>query len=116
MFPEALADEDEFARVAGELAGAALMANMTEWGKSPMLTLDELGGLGYQLVIFPAAPMRAAQRAVVDMLQEIKAKGTQREALDRMFHRHELYATLGLDQVHAWEREFGAAEPAETPR
>jgi len=106
IFPEAMRTEDEFAHVAKELAGIPLVANMTEWGKSPMLSASELGAMGYTIVIFPSAPMRAAQGAIRDLLGELRSTGTQRHLVERMLPRQELYRLVGLDAVNAWEQEY----------
>lgn len=106
IFPEAMRTADDFARMAKELSGVPLVANMTEWGKSPLLSADELGAMGYAVVIFPSAPMRAAQGAIVSLLSELRDKGTQRDALGRMLHRQELYRLVGLEAIYAAEDKY----------
>lgn len=101
IFPEALETREEFARFARDLtaAGAArpvpLLANMTEFGKTPYLSAAEFAGLGYSMVIFPVTLMRAAMKAVEATLAELKTNGTQKHLLDRMQTRQELYDLLG---------------------
>jgi methylisocitrate lyase len=115
IFPEAMRTEDEFARMAAELRGVPLVANMTEWGKSPVVDAAALGAMGYSIVIFPSAPMRAAQQAIVDVLTELRQKGTQRGLLDRMYHRQDLYRLVHLDDVYAAEEAYlpsPAGDPA----
>ncbi|MEV6692815.1 isocitrate lyase/phosphoenolpyruvate mutase family protein [Micromonospora sp. NPDC051196] len=106
IFPEAMRTEEEFARMAQELQGVPLVANMTEWGKSPVVDAQSLGEMGYTVVIFPSAPMRAAQQAIVDVLTELRERGTQRGLLDRMYHRKELYRLVGLDDIYAAEERY----------
>lgn len=106
IFPEAMRTEEEFARMAQELKGVPLVANMTEWGKSPVVDAKSLGEMGYSIVIFPSAPMRAAQQAIVDVLVELRERGTQRGLLDRMYHRKELYRLVGLDDIYAAEERY----------
>jgi methylisocitrate lyase len=106
IFPEALRTEEEFARMARELKGVPLVANMTEWGKSPVVDARSLGEMGYTIVIFPSAPMRAAQQAIADVLVELREKGTQSGFLDRMYHRKKLYRLVGLDDIYAAEERY----------
>lgn len=101
IFPEALQNADEFGRFARDLtpAGAArpapLLANMTEFGQTPYLTVDEFAALGYAMVIFPVTLQRIAMKAMEQVLAELRAKGTQKGLLDRMQTRQELYDLLG---------------------
>jgi len=106
IFPEAMRSVDDFAHMAKELSGVPLVANMTEWGKSPLLSAEELGAMGYAIVIFPSAPMRAAQGAIQTVLAELRLKGTQRDSLDRMLPRQELYRLVGLDVIYAAEEKY----------
>ncbi len=93
IFPEALETRQEFARFAKDVP-TILLANMTEFGKTPMLTVDEFGELGYRLVIFPVTLQRCAMKAVEDALRTLKTQRTQRALLDRMQTRQELYDLL----------------------
>jgi methylisocitrate lyase len=103
IFPEALQNEEEFARFARDVP-APLLANMTEFGKTPYLSVQQFGalaagqtqpGCGYRLVIFPVTLQRVAMKACEQVLAEIKAQGTQKASLDRMQTRQELYDLLG---------------------
>lgn len=93
VFPEALADRDEFDHFARAI-DAPLLANMTEFGKSELLTLDELGDLGYAAVLYPVTLLRVAMKGVEAALATLAADGTQRELLDVMQTREELYELL----------------------
>lgn len=95
IFPEALETREEFARFARELPGVPLIANMTEFGRSPLLSVTELAELGYRAVLFPVTMLRAAMRATETALRELAEQGTQRGFVDRMQTRVELYDLLG---------------------
>lgn len=96
IFPEGLRSADEFARVAKEVP-THLLANMTEFGTTPYLTVDEFAQMGYRMVIFPVTLQRAAMKAMEDVLHLIRTKGTQKPALERMQTRQELYDLLEYD-------------------
>lgn len=100
LFPEALATRDEFARVGRELSGTPLVANMTEFGTSPLLTLDELQSLGFAAVLFPVTLLRLAMKAIEAGLGLIADEGTQAGLLDLMQSREELYELLDYDPKH----------------
>jgi methylisocitrate lyase len=100
LFPEALATRDEFARVGRELSGTPLVANMTEFGSSPLLTLDELQSLGFAAVLFPVTLLRLAMKAIEAGLGLIADEGTQAGLLDLMQSREELYELLDYDPKH----------------
>ncbi len=112
IFPEALADKGEFERFAEEIE-APLVANMTEFGKSPLLTLDELAELGYAAVIYPVTLLRTAMKAVEAALAVIAADGTQAELLDLMQSRQELYDLLGYSNYEARDREYFSGESSD---
>jgi methylisocitrate lyase len=94
IFPEALESKDEFAAFARALAPVPLLANMTEFGRSPNLDFAELAGLGYRMVLYPVTALRAALRAAQTALADILAKGHQRDQLGHMLTRAELYELL----------------------
>jgi len=94
IFPEALASEEEFARFARDV-DAILLANMTEFGKTPYLPVDRFAELGYRIVIFPVTLQRVAAKAMANCLRELRAAGTQQGMLGRMQTRDELYDVLG---------------------
>lgn len=96
IFPEALQSADEFERFARKVRGP-LMANMTEFGRSPLLSADELAEMGYRVVIFPMTAFRVGMRAAEECLRELRRKGTQKAWLDRMQTRKELYELLGYE-------------------
>jgi methylisocitrate lyase len=96
IFPEALQNEEEFREFAKEVK-APLLANMTEFGKSPLLSLGQLAEFGYRMVIYPQTAFRVSMFAAAEMLRDLKASGTQDEWLDRMQTRKELYELLEYD-------------------
>lgn len=105
IFPEALATRDEFEQFAREV-DAPLVANMTEFGKSPLLPLDELANLGYAAVLFPVTLMRVAMKAVEAALELLAADGTQTELLDLMQNRQELYDLIEYTQYEQRDRAY----------
>lgn len=93
IFPEALESKEEFARFASDVP-ALLLANMTEFGKTPHLSVDEFAAIGYRLVIFPVSLQRIAMKAVQQALRTLKAERSAKSLLDRMQTRQELYDLL----------------------
>jgi methylisocitrate lyase len=97
LFPEALASRAEFQTVGRAFAGTPLVANMTEFGVSPLLTLDELSGYGFTAVLYPVTLLRLAMKAIEAGLGLIADEGSQEGLLDLMQSREELYDLLGYD-------------------
>jgi methylisocitrate lyase len=96
IFPEALQGQQEFRDFAREI-NVPLLANMTEFGKSPLVSFTDLAGFGYRLVIFPQSAFRVSMKASAEFLRALKESGTQKEWLDRMQTRQELYELLDYD-------------------
>jgi methylisocitrate lyase len=96
IFPEALQNEQEFRDFAKEVK-APLLANMTEFGKSPLLSFEKLAEFGYRMVIYPQTAFRVSMFAAGQMLRDLKKTGTQESWLDRMQTRQELYDLLDYD-------------------
>ena len=105
IFPEALASREEFERFADEVK-APLVANMTEFGKSPLLTLEELAELGYAVVLFPVTLLRVAMKGVQAALDTLAVDGAQRDLLDIMQTRQELYDLLDYENYEQRDRDF----------
>ncbi len=105
IFPEALQDEKEFEKFRKEVK-VPLLANMTEFGKSKLLTTQQLSNLGFNLVIYPVTSLRLAMKAVETGLQEIKAKGTQESVLDKMQHRKELYELVRYEEYNQFDQSI----------
>jgi len=96
IFPEALQTRDEFRNFADEI-DLPLLANMTEFGKSPVLPFQELAELGYRMVIFPQSAFRVSMKASAEFLGALKKAGMQSDWLEKMQTRDELYDLLGYD-------------------
>jgi methylisocitrate lyase len=105
IFPEALQSADEFAEFA-RLVKAPLLANMTEFGRSPNLDLDQLKAMGYALVLYPVTAFRAALRAAQETLTEILQRGHQRDRIPQMLTREELYNLLGYQGYEERDRGY----------
>lgn len=105
IFPEALADRGEFERFAREVP-APLVANMTEFGQSPLLPLSVFAELGYAGVLFPVTLLRVAMSSVADALAELSTQGTQLGMLETMQTRQELYDLLGYTDFEARDRAY----------
>jgi methylisocitrate lyase len=93
IFPEALQTEDEFKRFAQEVQ-VPLLANMTEFGKTPYYTAEQFEEWGYKMVIYPVTSLRVAAKAIERVYRLIRETGTQRDALTDMQTRKELYETI----------------------
>jgi methylisocitrate lyase len=110
IFPEALETAEEFAAFA-KAVPVPLLANMTEFGRSPNLDLTELAAMGYRLVIYPVTAFRSALRAAQETLTAIRTQGHQRAMLPRMLTRAELYDLLGYAGYEERDRAyFGKGE------
>ena len=102
IFAEALKTLDEFRQFAGAL-GVPVLANITEFGQTPLFSATELGAAGVRLVLYPLSAFRAAARAQLTVYEAIRAHGTQQGVLDLMQTRAELYDVLGY---HDYERKL----------
>jgi methylisocitrate lyase len=96
IFPEALQNEQEF-RDFARAVKAPLLANMTEFGKSPLLSLGQLREMGYRMVIYPQTAFRVSMFAVEEMLRDLKRTGSQQGWIERMQTRQDLYDLLDYD-------------------
>lgn len=105
IFPEALETAEEFARFAKEVP-TTLLANMTEFGRSPNLDVATLGPMGYRLVLFPLTAFRVAMKAAEDTLTELFQAGHQAATLPKMLTRAELYDLLGYTGYEQRDRAY----------
>ncbi|MFZ8793799.1 MAG: methylisocitrate lyase [Acidilobaceae archaeon] len=94
IFPEALRSLEEFREFAGRVK-APLLANMTEFGKTPYISVQEFREAGYKVVIFPATLFRISLGAAREALEVLKSQGTQKSLLDRMMSREDFYKLIG---------------------
>jgi methylisocitrate lyase len=115
LFPEALASRDEFARVGGEFIGSdtPLLANMTEFGVGPLVSIPDLADAGFAAVLYPVTLLRLAMKAMEAGLAVIATEGTQESLLDLMQSREELYDLLGYDPRHPERHAAGPAAAME---
>ncbi|MFB5690248.1 methylisocitrate lyase [Bacillus cereus] len=93
IFPEALQSEEEF-RLFNSKVNAPLLANMTEFGKTPYYSAEEFANMGFQMVIYPVTSLRVAAKAYENVFALIKETGSQKDALSNMQTRSELYETI----------------------
>lgn len=101
IFPEAMESMEEFARFP-KLVKAPLLANMTEFGKSPLLSVKELDDMGYKIVIFPLTAFRASLKVMEEVYGELWRKGTQRGSISKLMTRDRFYEVIGY---HEYEEE-----------
>ena len=96
IFPEALQSPEEFRDFASQV-DLPLLANMTEFGKSPLLSFSELAEFGYRMVIFPQSAFRVSMKATEEFLRALKQSGSQKEWTGQMQTRQQLYELLDYD-------------------
>lgn len=97
IFTEAPESADEFREFRKRVKGP-LLANMTEFGKSPLLSVDELKGIGYNAVIFPLTAFRVSLKAMQDTYSHLFSKGTQRNYIEQLMTRADFYEVIGYNQ------------------
>ena len=101
IFPEALVNEEMFREFARRMPGVPLLANMTEFGRTPFFTAAEFEAMGYRMVIWPVSSLRVANKAQAELYAAIRRDGGTMKVLDRMQTRAELYATIGYHDYEA---------------
>ncbi|QUR68604.1 methylisocitrate lyase [Mycobacterium spongiae] len=104
IFTEALADVAAFEKFRAAI-DVPLLANMTEFGKSPLLTTRQLSDIGYNAVIYPVTTLRLAMFAIEAGLREIHSAGTQSSLLEQMQHRDRLYALLRYQDYNEFDTQ-----------
>ena len=105
IFPEALRDESEFEKVRKSL-DCYLLANMTEFGKSKLLSFKELENIGYNIVIYPVTTQRLAMKNVEDGLRAIFNDGHQNNIIDRMQTRKRLYELVEYEKYNSLDEKI----------
>ncbi|CAH2604952.1 2-methylisocitrate lyase [Rhodovastum atsumiense] len=100
IFPEALTSREMFEEFARRMPGVPLLANMTEFGRTPFFTAAEFQQMGYRMVIWPVSSLRVANKAQAELFASIREHGGTHQMLERMQTRQELYDAIGL---HAYE-------------
>ena len=101
IFPEALTTREMFEEFARRMPGVKLLANMTEFGRTPFFTAAEFEAMGYAMVIWPVSHLRVANKAMEQLYTQIRADGGTHNAVSRMQTRAELYATIGYHEYEA---------------
>jgi methylisocitrate lyase len=110
LFPEALTGLEQYRRFSGAL-GVPILANMTEFGLTPLFTLEELAAAGVGLALYPLSAFRAMSAAALKVYRTIRKDGTQRGVLNDMQTRADLYEVLGYhDFEHKLDELFGKEE------
>ncbi|MEM0068608.1 MAG: methylisocitrate lyase [Saccharolobus sp.] len=107
IFPEALTSKEEFAKFAKEVK-APLLANMTEFGKTPYIKAQEFKEMGYKYVIFPVTLFRVAAKAMKDALEVLLREGTQVNLLEKMITRQEQYEIIDYFFYERLDKELSS--------
>jgi methylisocitrate lyase len=94
IFAEAVTELEQYSRFAAE-TGLPILANITEFGMTPLFTVEELRGAGVAIVLYPLSAFRAANKAAQNVYQHIRKDGTQKDVVDTMQTRKELYDSIG---------------------
>jgi methylisocitrate lyase len=105
IFPEALQTPEEFGEFARKIQ-APLLANMTEFGKSPIIEFNNLANMGYRLVLYPLSAYRSALKAAQVTLADIKSRGHQRDSIPQMLTRADLYELLQYKDYEERDRRY----------
>ena len=108
IFPEALTTAEMFRAFAKAMPGVKLLANMTEFGRTPFFTATEFEAMGYKMVIWPVSAFRVANRAQAALYAAIQRDGGTHKMLDQMQTRAELYETIGYHQYEALDASIVA--------
>ncbi|MBX9944617.1 MAG: methylisocitrate lyase [Reyranella sp.] len=101
IFPEALTNAEMFRAFARAMPGVKLLANMTEFGRTPFFTAAEFEAMGYRMVIWPVSAFRAANKAQERLFAALRRDGGTQNMLEHMQTRAELYATIGYHDYEA---------------
>ena len=105
IFPEAMKNENEFEKVRKN-SNVYLLANMTEFGKSKLLTKTQLENLGYNLVIYPVTTQRIAMKSVEDGLKSIYEDGHQNNVISKMQTRKRLYELVEYEKYNTPDKKI----------
>ncbi|MBE0693691.1 MAG: methylisocitrate lyase [Aquamicrobium sp.] len=108
IFPEALTTAQMFRDFAARMPGVPLLANMTEFGRTPFFTAKEFEAMGYRMVIWPVSSLRVANKAQERLYATLKRDGSTQAMLGEMQSRAELYQTIGLADYEALDASIVA--------
>ncbi|WP_168119898.1 methylisocitrate lyase [Paenibacillus sp. HB172176] len=114
IFPEALENESEFERFR-EAVSSPLLANMTEFGKTPYYTANQFESWGFRMVIYPVTSLRVAAKAYERVFREIKGSGTQKTTIPHMQTRRELYDLIRYDEYEALDNRIAKTKLPHEP-
>jgi methylisocitrate lyase len=114
IFPEALGDAEAFRRFRAEVK-APLLANMTEFGRTPYMTAKQFEELGYKMVIWPVSALRVAAKAHEELYAALRDQGGAQGLLGKMQTRAELYETIGYHDYEALDSSIVASVTPKTP-
>jgi methylisocitrate lyase len=106
IFPEALNTAEMFREFARRMPGVKLLANMTEFGRTPFFTDKEFEEMGYAMVIWPVSALRVANRAMEELYHSIRDNGGTHAMVDRMQTRAQLYETIGYHEYEALDQSL----------
>jgi len=101
IFPEALTNAEMFRAFAARLPGVPLLANMTEFGRTPFFTASEFEEMGYRMIIWPVSSLRMANKAQADLFAALRRDGGTHTIVDQMQTRAQLYDLVGLMSYEA---------------
>lgn len=116
IFPEALTSVEMFRAFAAALPGAPLLANMTEFGRTPFFTAAEFEAMGYRMVIWPVSSLRVANKAQEKLYATLRRSGSAEPMLSQMQTRAELYELIGLYAYEALDASIVASIVPGEPR
>jgi methylisocitrate lyase len=108
IFPEALTTAEMFREFARRMPGVPLLANMTEFGRTPFFTAREFREMGYRMVIWPVSSLRVANKAQERLYATLRQNGSTEAMLTEMQTRAELYDTIGLGEYEALDASIVA--------
>ena len=100
IFAEALTTLEEYSEFAGEVE-VPVLANLTEFGKTPMFTATQLGEVGIRLILYPLSAFRAMSKAAEEVYKTIREEGTARHIIEKMQTREQLYKVLGYKEYES---------------
>jgi 2-methylisocitrate lyase-like PEP mutase family enzyme len=106
VFLEAPESTEELRAIARSIQDVPLVANMVEQGRTPLLAKDELGDLGFRMIVCPLAGLFAAARALRETYRHLRANGTTRDILDRLLTFEEFHAIVDLEAKYALDRTY----------
>jgi 2-methylisocitrate lyase-like PEP mutase family enzyme len=105
IFFESPEDKEEMMKL-NQAIKVPTMANMVEGGRTPLFTAQELGEMGYALVIFPTASVYTAAKSMLDLMQELKNKGTTEFCMEKMIPFEEFNRLMGLPEIRGLEKKY----------